>query len=489
MKQLPADVFVDNVVELLLSSELSVTLHHAKSLLKRSILKLPPGRVKIAAQAQLPQLNRLLKKKLQDVLPASETSPKRGEASIGSSHGFLWAVQRGGSLSALLQARLPAHPALLQRFLSQKDGAEFDDSILRILAASEAPDAGHVINYVCQRYSGELRRMSDRCITAQDDIVPRKDAVRETIQKLYFVPLPETDADRGRLKAICVALASIASLCPLHIAAAKVPRCILRNACSQPTSPVATLMFTHSTAQVLSGWQRLQKTWLTAHHFHQAIVDVKWHLQQLVAGLLMDATEVDSFLLQHPATDIDRCTPADAWAAVPSLAWLAMQSATSFQRHQACPSLSITALLLQRQCSRRHVCLGDSVASNKATDALAGRPCSAETCSWLTGLQQPSRFVSALKSQDVSHPNKLGGFFMRYPHTDDISQLQQMFLLSQKQESAPVQPLDDEGLFVIDFQSDPMFTGAWGSSGNSEDEENTSDEVWYLDGLQACMAV
>eukprot|EP00892_Ulva_mutabilis_P006849 jgi/Ulvmu1/4536/UM002_0262.1 len=477
MKELPADSFVENVVELLVSSGQPVSVHHANKVLKRTISKLPDGRPKRTAQSQLPQLKRLLKKKLQDVLPAAEAATKQVAKSIGSTRWFLSAVMARGSLADLLQARTPAHPVLLECILSQKEGKAFDESIIRLMSASLAPDTGHVINHACRRYSCELRQMSQLCIATQSEGGAGRGSSLEPTHQLCLVRTSSTEAHTGRLAEICKALATMASLVPLQLEPAAAMQGILRNACPPPAAPVATLVFTSAAAHVLAGWQQSQESRMTSVHFQQALAETERHVRKLIAGLPLDPARTDGFLLQHPVTEIDSCAPSYPWAIVPSLAWLAVHAAASLKRHLASPSLSSMAILLQRQCSLRHLCLGDTVAAEKSTALLAGKPCSAATCNWIAGLQQPARLVAEVSRQNASRPSKLGGFLLRYPQADDVSHLQRVLLrCGEEQAGVPDADQEDEDLFVLDSRADPFFTGAWSSPGASADDNDASGE-------------
>lgn len=476
-KDLPADAFVTSVVDLLVSSGQSFTFQHAKKLLKRSIAKLPEGKAKAAGEAQLPVLKRLLKKKLQDIVPAAEP---RGNviSSVGSAQAFVSVVRTGDKVSGLLQARLPAHPALLERVLSQQESAVFEKSINHLMASSEWPDIGHVIIHACRHFSSELRQMAESCITTQRHEVRRKGPLATSANMLHVTPVLAADAGTGRLAEIRKAINSIAALCPLHRSPSNPVNFILSNACQPAHCPIATLLFTAAIAHALERLQALDGPWLTSGELRQTITHVQQHVHRLAAGLQANPAEVDCFLLQHPVTEIESCS-SDSWAAVPCIGWLAIFNLVSLPRLRAMPTLTATAILLQRRCSQRHACLGDKAASEKAAVALSGKACSAATCSLVAGLQQPARLVAACQRQDACHPAKLGDFLMRYPDEEDLSQLQRHVLSSS--DSVPKAVVegdnDDDALFVLDAHADPAFTGAWSAPG---EESGASDQVCGL---------
>lgn len=474
-KELPADAFVESVVDVLISSKKAFTLLDAKKLLTRSISKLPEGKAKATAQAQLPVLKRLLRKKLIDILPEPRTD---ANISVGSAQAFVAAARTGNKLSGLLQARLAAHPALLERVLSQQEGATFDESILHLIASSDSPDVGHVIVHACQRYSSELRQMAGLSITTQSR-QGRKKSSATSEQALYFAPI--VDAGARRLAELSEALQSIAALCPLHGLPRSGPaHCILHNACQPPPSPIATLMFTAAAAHTLARLQHLQETCLTTAELRQTLTHVQQHVRELASGLQANPAEVGQFLLQHPVAAIDSCVPSHSWAAVPCIAWLAVHTTVACPQLRTAPFLNMPVVLLQRRCAQRHACLGDTAAAEKAMMALSGRPCSAAACSWMAGLQQPARLMSACQRQDACHPGKLCDFLLRYPDEEDIFHLQQLVL--QSDESAPAAAAadteqGDDALFVLDAQAEPVFTGAWSAPDASANEDEGSDQV------------
>lgn len=476
-KDLPADAFVTSVVDLLVSSGQSLTLHHAKKVLKRSIAKLPEGKAKAAGEAQLPVLKRLLKKQLKQILPTSELRGNSNKlSSVGSAQAFLSEVRTGDRLSGLLQSRSPAHPALLERILNQQQGVAFENSINDLMASSEWPDIGHVIIHACRHFSNELRQVAEACITTRSHNGRRKGPLATSENMLHVTPVPATDAGAGRLAEISKSISSIAAMCPLHRPPTSPANFILNNACQPAHCPVSTLLFTAASAHALARLQALNGPWLTSAELQKTIVHVQRHVHILATGLQPDPAEVDSFLLQHPVTQIESCISSDSWAAVPCIAWLGVLNSVSLPRLRAMPMLTATSILLQRKCSQRHACLGDKAGTEKAARALSDKACSAATCSLITGLQHPARLVAACQRQDACHPAKLGEFLMRYPDEEDINQLQRHVL--QSNESVPEAAVEgdneDDALFVLDPHADPVFTGAWTGPG---EETHSSDEV------------